>query len=121
MKIITKEEFAARYPSEELSSTPEEEFAGMAATAADLTDVLCFGRADRDENASERAMVEMIRYWIEREGYSAAARAHGIEREAIGNYSVTYTDGNTVTLYGLAVAPAALLILDRAGLRNRNV
>lgn len=121
MKPITKEEFAARYPSEELTATSEEEFSGMAATAADLTDVLCFGRASRDEAAAGRAMVEMIRYWIERGGYSAATRAYGIEREAVGNYSVSYTDRDTVTLHGLAVAPAALIILDRAGLRNRNV
>ncbi len=118
MDAITKPEFDLTHRSEDLE---EEEFNLLAALALDLADVLCFGRADRDAEAARRAMKEMIAYWIARGGSKAVSGPSGPKSETVGNYSVTNREEKIITVHGVSVSPAALVILDRAGLRNRNV
>lgn len=118
MEAITKTEFDLTHRSEDID---EGEFDLLAQLALDLTDLLCFGRADRDESAARRAMKEMIAYWIRRGGNQAVSGQDSPKSETVGNYSVTNRDEQLITVRGVAVCPAALVILDRAGLRNRNL
>lgn len=118
MEAITKTEFDLTHRSEEME---EEEFNSLARLALDLTDLLCFGRADQDESAARWAMKEMISYWIDRGGKSAVSGQTTPKSEKIGNYSVTHRDEKVITLRGVTVSPAALVILDKAGLRNCNL
>ncbi len=118
MQAITKTEFDLTHRSENLE---EEEFDLLSQLALDLTNLLCFGRADRDEGSARRAMKEMIGYWVARGGMSAVSGQATPKSERIGNYSVTNREENAVTLNGVSIAPQALLILDNANLRNRNL
>ena len=111
MTKITPEEFDLTHSAKDLS---EEEFAVLADRALDLTEELCFGRADRNEEAARRAMKEMIAFWIARNGGKEGAPL--TERESVGNYSVSHK--SEVTVHGVPVSPSALLILNRAGLRD---
>lgn len=116
MTPITSEEFDLTHSAKDLT---EEEFQILSLRALDLTEELCFGRANRNEEAARRAMKEMIAFWIARNGGKEGAAL--TERESVGNYSVTHKNDETVTVHGVPVSPSALLILNRAGLRNRSV
>lgn len=118
MEVITKEDFDLNHSTEPID---EKEFELLARLALDVTDLLCFGRANRDEATARRAMEEMIRYWIERGGTSAVDGQQKPKSERVGNYSVTHWEEPQITLRGVTVSPAALVILDRAGLRNCNL
>ncbi len=118
MEAITKTEFDLTYQSNDVD---EEEFQRLSLLALDLTELLCFGRADQKESAAKRAMKEMIAYWIDRGGTAAVNGSSSPKSERIGNYSVTNRDETILTLNGVSIAPSALVILDNAGLRNRNL
>ncbi len=118
MQPITKSAFDLRYPD---SDVREEDFEILAELALTLTDYLCFGRADKNPEAAEKAMTEMVAYWVERGGKSATDGNTLPKSERVGNYAVTYREDSALTVRGITVAPAALLILDRADLRNRNL
>ena len=116
MEAITRTEFESTHSAQDID---KKEFTRLSQLALDLTNLLCFGRADLNEAAARKAMKEMIDYWISRGGVSAVSDKASPKSERVGNYSVTHRDG--VTLNGVPVSPAALMILDGAGLRNRNV
>ncbi len=118
MEAITKTEFDLTHRSDD---TEEEEFKVLSQLALDLTDLLCFGRADQNQEAARRAMKEMIAYWIARGGSKGISQSPDPKSESIGNYSVTNREENLITLRGVAIAPGALIILERAGLRNCNL
>ncbi len=118
MEAITKTEFELTHSSQDIS---EQEFDLLAQFALELTDLLCFGRAEQKEESARRAMKEMISYWIERGGTGAVSSSIGPKSERIGNYSVTNREEEIITLHGVSVSPTALIILDRAGLRNCNL
>ena len=118
MEAITKADFDLNYSTDPID---DKEFAILAQLALDLTDLLCFGRTDRNEASARRAMEEMIRYWIEHGGVSAVGGQQNPKSERVGNYSITHRDEPQITLRGVTVSPAALVILDRAGLRNCNL
>lgn len=120
MEAITKQEFDLTHRSAD-DSMEEEEFELLARLALDLTEVLCFGRAERNPEAAKRAMKERISYWIARGGSKAVSGPAGPKSESVGNYSITHREEQTVTLHGVTVSPAALIILDGAGLRNCNL
>ena len=113
MKAITKTEFDVNHRWDHIEN---EKFQHLSQLALDLTDLLCFGRADQNEPEARRAMSEMISYWLEQGSTNATPKS-----ERIGNYSVTNQDKREISLHGLSIAPGALIILDRAGLRNRNL
>lgn len=115
MELITKTEFDLTHQSDGVG---EEEFLLLSELARDLTDLLCFGRQEWNETAARRAMKEMIAYWIERGGSKGISGQASPKSESIGNYSVTNRDETLITVHGVAVSPAALLILDSAGLRD---
>lgn len=114
MKPITIQEFSVTH---ELGDTDEKRYSILAARALDLTEELCFGRTEKNEAQAKRAMKEMIAFWID----------HGEEEhnetvsERIGNYSATRDPDRAVTVHGVPVSPAALLILSSAGLRDHAV
>ena len=83
MNIITKEELLQRYPSEALDRTSEDDFRIMAELALDVTEILCYGRASRKEEAARRAMMEIIAYWIEGGGRSSVSRPREPIKEAV--------------------------------------
>ena len=116
MNPITVEEFDLTHSAKDVSS---ERFEILALRALDLTEELCFGRAAQKETEARRAMKEMIAFWIENDGESDGGVSP--ERETVGNYSVTRTRRSVPTVHGLTVSPAALLILQRAGLRDHGV
>lgn len=118
MKAITKTEFELTHDSQEIE---EREFDRLAQLALDLTDLLCFGREDQNESSARRAMKEMISYWIQRGGSTAVSGPVSPKSERVGNYSITNREENLITLRGVTVSPAALVILDGAGLRNCNL
>ena len=116
MNPITVTEFNLTHSTKGIS---EERFEILALRALDLTEELCFGRAARNEKEARRAMKEMISFWIEENGESD--RGITVEREAVGNYSVTQNIPKAPSVHGIALSPAALLILQRAGLRDHGV
>ncbi len=116
MEVITKSEFERTHGSGDVE---EEEFRLLAQLALDTVDLLCFGRAAQKEEAARSAMKELIDYWIRRGGKNAVYGQSTPKSESIGNYSVTNREENLITLRGVVISPAALVILDRAGLRNR--
>ena len=116
MNKITPSEFDLTHSAKDLS---EEEFDLLSQRALDLTEELCFGRAERDKDAARRAMKEMIAYWIARDGGKEGTPS--VARESIGNYSVNHSEEEPITVHGVPVSPSALLILSRAGLRDRSV
>ena len=116
MNKITQEEFDLTHSAKDLT---KEKFDLLSDRALDLTEELCFGRASRNEEAARRAMKEMIAFWIARNGGKEGVPL--TEREAVGNYSVTHKNDEAVTVHGVPVSPSALLILNRAGLRDRAV
>ncbi|MBO5214160.1 MAG: hypothetical protein J6B86_05270 [Clostridia bacterium] len=118
MEAITKAEFELTHSAKDVE---EKEFDLLARIALDLTELLCFGRAEQKEESARRAMKEMISYWIERGGIDAVSGPTNPKSERIGNYSVTNREENVITLHGVSVSPAALVILDGAGLRNCNL
>ncbi len=118
MQLITKEDFDARYPHIQVEETDFELLAQLAAT---LTEYLCFGRQNRNPQAAKQAMEEMIVYWAERGGKSAADARTLPKSERVGNYSVTHREEGALTVRGVTVSPTALLILDNGDLRNRNL
>ncbi len=118
MQAITKADFDLRYPD---SGVTEEDFELLSALALTLTDYLCFGRAHRNPAAAQRAMTEMVAYWVEKGGKTAIDGQTLPLSERVGNYAVTHREDTALTVRGVTVAPAALLILDHADLRNRNL
>lgn len=118
MNIITKHEFDLTHRSDGIG---EEEFLRMAQCALDLTEELCFGRAAKNEPEARRAMKEMISFWIERGGLEAVYGNPRPKSETVGNYSVTNGEETVPLLQGVSVSPYALLILNRAGLRDHGV
>ncbi|MBQ1965718.1 MAG: hypothetical protein IIV79_03545 [Clostridia bacterium] len=116
MQAITRTEFEMTHTSQDID---KKDFQRLSQSALDLTELLCFGRADLNETAARNAMKEMIDYWISRGGVAALSDKASPKSERVGNYSVTHREG--VSLNGIPISPAALLILDNAGLRNRNV
>ncbi len=118
MEAITKTEFELTHDSQGIT---ESEFDLLSQLALDLTDLLCFGRENQNESAARRAMKEMITYWIQRGGSTAVSGPVSPKSERVGNYSVTNREEDLITLRGVAVSPAALIILDGAGLRNCNL
>lgn len=118
MEAITKTEFELTHSAQDIS---EQEFDLLAQFALDLTELLCFGRAEQKEESARRAMKEMIAYWIDRGGIDALSGPASPKSERIGNYSVTNREEEVITLHGVSVSPMALIILDRAGLRNCNL
>lgn len=118
MEAITKTEFESTHSSQDID---DKEFDLLAQNALELTEVLCFGRAENDPESAKRAMKEMIAYWIERGGTRGVCGSTNPKSERIGNYSVTNREEKVITLHGVAVSPTALVILDRAGLRNCNL
>lgn len=118
MDLITIEEFDLTHSAQNVSA---EEFSRLSQRAWDLTDELTFGRAERKEEEARRAMKEMIAYWIAC-GDSASGEVAGAPKsERIGNYSVTRREEKVLTVHGVPVSPTALLILNRAGLRDHGV
>lgn len=116
MERITIEEYDVTHSAKDISP---ETFDLLSFRALDLTEELCFGRADRDEEAARRAMKEMIGYWITlNKGTEGTPQ---IRSETVGNYSVNHKEEQALTVHGVPVSPSALLILSRAGLRNRNI
>lgn len=114
MKPITKQEFSATHT---LAEIEDKRFSVLAARAVDLTEELCFGRTAKNEAEARRAMKEMIAFWIDHED----AESNDTVSERIGNYSATRDPDRAVTVHGVPVSPAALLILSRAGLRDHAV
>ena len=115
MEPLTKNEFEETHSSEGIS---EEDFELMAALAEDLTALLCLNRQDRDPAAARRAMKEMISYWITHRGTAGVDHP---KSERMGNYSITHRENALLTVRGVAVAPGAMVILDRAGLTDRGI
>ena len=118
MERITIEEFDLTHGSQEIS---EEDFDLLSQLALDTVDELCFGRASRNKDAARRAMKELISLWIARGGRSGVCGPADPKSETVGNYSVTHRDEHLMTVHGITVSPAALMILNSAGLRERAV
>ena len=114
MEKITVEEFDLTHCAEHLSP---EAFDLLAQRALDLTEELCFGRAERKEEEARRAMKEMISYWI----LAEKDRKNGVQKMTVGNFSVTPLREEPLTVRGVPVSPVALLILQKAGLRECSV
>lgn len=116
MERITIEEYDVTHSARDVSP---ETFDLLSYRALDLTEELCFGRANRDEAAARRAMKEMIAYWITlNKGTEGAQR---VQSQAVGNYSVTHKEEAVLTVHGVPISPSALLILNQSGLRNRGI
>jgi len=113
MDRITLTDFNATHGGEEISP---QLFERLSQRAADLTEELTFGRTEGKEEHLRRAMKEMIAYWITLDG-GTEGRAK-IVREDVGNYSATWAQEPVLTVRGVPLSPAALLILQKAGLRD---
>lgn len=118
MDLITIEEFDLTHSAQNVS---EEEFSRLSQRAWDLTDELTFGRAERNEPEARRAMKEMISYWISSGDPTSDGVSGTPKSERIGNYSVIRREEKVLTVHGVPVSPTALLILNRAGLRDHGV
>lgn len=116
MTRITLEEYCTTHDGEGVSVKL---FDRLAQRARDLTEELCYGRCDRKEDEQRRAMKEMIAYWLELNG--GAEGEFPVLRESVGNYSVTHAEPPALFVGGVPVSPAALLILQKAGLRDGHV
>ena len=115
MELITREEFDRIHSSEGVS---DEDFFLMAQLAADVTNLITFGRGGKREEEAKRAMTEMVAYWIARKTVSGQASP---KSESVGNYSVTNRDETVLTVRGVSICPAAMVILDSAGLLDHGV
>ncbi len=118
MDLITIQEFDLTHSARNVS---QELFIRLAERARDLTEELCFGRAERNEKEARRAMKEMISYWIARGETEPGTPSPYPKSEAVGNYAITHNEEPALTVHGVSVSPAALLILKQAGLRNCGV
>lgn len=89
----------------------------MAQTAAGVVQELCFGREETNETAAKWAMGEMIADWSSKGGMKYLRGNRSAKNERIGNYSVEYGTPQEMSVKGIPVSPAALIILEGAGLR----
>ena len=116
MTIISKTDFETNRGAVSVSDA---DFQRLSECAERVVDTLCFGRADRNEEAARKAMTVLIAAWLDDGGLSALNPDKDITHETVGNYSVSYSLPKTErTLFGLPVTAEALMILDLAGLRD---